>query len=53
VVPTFRDSIAKHVVALLGERQFVDRVMNEPSFQQITCVSAGVAPVDETLNVTV
>jgi len=45
--------MAEDIVALLGEGEFVDGVMNEAGLQQVARVAASVAPVDEALDVAV
>jgi len=45
--------MAEDIVALLGEGEFVDGVMNEAGLQQVACVAASVAPVNKALDVAV
>jgi len=53
VIQTFRDATAKHVVTLLRERQLVDCVMNEASFQQVAGIATSVTAVNEAFNMAV
>ena len=45
--------MAEDVVALLGEGELVDRVVDESRLEQVARVAAGVAAVDKALHVTV
>ena len=45
--------MSKDVVALFGERELVDSVVNKAGFQQVARVAPGVAPVHEAFYVTV
>jgi len=50
---TFRDVIAEDVVALLGESELVDGVMNEAGLQQVARVAASITSINEALDVAV
>ena len=45
--------MTEDVVALLGECQFVNSVVNESSFQQVTRIATGITSVNEALHVAV